>query len=400
MKNRVLWGLLAGLVGGCGSEPNQTAVDPADEVTMSEPAETVVEPSSAAISAEREALAAGSDLPQPTTETALLDCESMQGIDVHCGYKNPEDLVIAPNGEQLIVSEMGEFMLDSPGKLSMLDLRSGERAEIAIDWSADGRAWGADSCPAPEVAAFSPHGIDLITRPDGRHQLLVVNHGKRESVEFFELVAGDTIWSLAWRGCALPPGDPFINDVAGLVDGGFVVTHMWDKSMPLETVVERLDRGENVGWVWEWQADDGFTKLPGSDEVMPNGIAVSADNSKIYVNVYLGNRVIRIDRASGMRDGVIDVQQPDNVTVDDEGSLWIASHKHDPIGQTCAAVTAGPCLLPYEVLKVDPEAWQAQVVAAGDGAPMGYTTVALRVGDRLYLGSAHGDRVASHPISP
>ncbi len=399
MKNRVLLVLLAGLVMGCGGEPNQTADRPADRPADESAASEPTEVSSGLISSEREALAAESDFPQPTTETALLSCESMQGIDVHCGYKNPEDLVIVPNGEQLIVSEMGEFMLDSPGKLSMLDLAAGTRAEITIDWSADGRAWGADSCPVPDVAAFSPHGIDLITRPDGRHQLLVVNHGKRESVEFFELVEGDAMWSLAWRGCALPPGDPFINDVAGLADGGFVVTHMWDKSMPLETVVERLGRGENFGWVWEWQGDAGFTKLPGSDELMPNGIAVSADNSKIYVNVYLGNRVIRIDRASGERDGVIDVQQPDNVTVDDEGSLWIASHKHDPIGQTCAAVTAGPCLLPYEVLKVDPVAWEAEVVAAGDGAPMGYTTVALRVGERLYLGSAHGDRVASHPIS-
>jgi hypothetical protein len=29
---------------------------------------------------------------------------------------------------------------------------------------------------------------------------------------------------------------------------------------------------------------------------------------------------------------------------------------------------------------------------------MGYSTVALRVGDKVYMGSAHGDRVASYPI--
>jgi hypothetical protein len=37
----------------------------------------------------------------------------------------------------------------------------------------------------------------------------------------------------------------------------------------------------------------------------------------------------------------------------------------------------------------------SEVVHAQDGAPMGFATVALKVGDRLYLGSAHGDRVVS-----
>ena len=81
--------------------------------------------------------------------------------------------------------------------------------------------------------------------------------------------------------------------------------------------------------------------------------------------------------------------------MDDAGNLWVASHKNDPIGQTCALVTEGPCLLPYEIVKADPNTMRAEVVHAQDGAPMGYATVALKVGDRLYIGSAHGDRVVS-----
>jgi hypothetical protein len=41
---------------------------------------------------------------------------------------------------------------------------------------------------------------------------------------------------------------------------------------------------------------------------------------------------------------------------------------------------------------------QAEVVLAQDGAPMGYATVALKVCGRLFLGSAHGDRVVSSPV--
>lgn len=390
MHKKILLLLLLGVVAACspGSEPPET-----------EPSETIDETEiPGVISEEREAVAADSGLPQPKVETELLDCQEMNGMSVYCDYQNPEDLALVPSGDALIVSEMGEFMLDTPGGLSLLDLDSGKRAGISIDWSVNS-SWGDENCEAPDSGAFSPHGIDLITRPDGLHQLLVVNHGKREAVEFFELMEIDEHWSLAWRGCAIPPGDPFINDVAGLQDGGFLVTHMWDKSTPFEKIVERYMNGDQIGWVWEWQKDPGFTRLEASAGLMPNGIAVNADNSKVFINLYLGNQTIRIDRASGEVDGTFEVQQPDNVTVDAEGHIWIASHKHDPLGQTCAAVTAGPCLLPYEVIKVDPETLEPKSVLQQDGPPMGYGTVALRVGDRVYMGSAHGDRIASREIT-
>lgn len=336
---------------------------------------------------------------QPKTETALLSCQAMNGISVYCGYQNPEDLVLTPSGDALIVSEMGKFLYDTPGRLSMLDLLSGKREPLSIDWTSAGRNWGDENCEAPDIAAFSPHGIDLTTRSDGLHQLLVVNHGKREAVEFFELRHEKERWSLAWQGCALPPGDPLLNDVAALIDGGFLVTHSWNKSTPFEQVIEQFKNGENTGWVWEWQPNKGFNKLAGSDQSPPNGIAVNANNTKIFINLYLDNKTIRIDRASGQVDGAIAVQQPDNVTIDDEGNLWIASHRHDPFKQTCAAVVAGPCLLPFDVIKVDPATMQPEIIFEQNGLPMGFTTVALKVGDRVYMGSAHGDRIASRMIA-
>ena len=89
------------------------------------------------------------------------------------------------------------------------------------------------------------------------------------------------------------------------------------------------------------------------------------------------------------------LRQPDNVSVDRNGALWIASHQHDPIGQACTLVTAGPCLLPFQVVKVDPGTFGHTVVLNHDGPPAGFATVALKVGSKLYLGTAHGDRVVS-----
>ena len=39
----------------------------------------------------------------------------------------------------------------------------------------------------------------------------------------------------------------------------------------------------------------------------------------------------------------------------------------------------------YDVIKVDPASMKPQVVLEEDGPPMGYGTVALKVGDRVFL---------------
>lgn len=331
-------------------------------------------------------------------------CAPAADMQPVCGFKNPEDLVVVPGGQFLLVSEMGTFMSDKPGALSLLDIAAQQRRPISIDWETaaatgggDGAGWGDPECAVPDPAKLSPHGIDLMTRADGRHQLLVVNHGA-EQVDFFELLKpgpnpGEA-WTLSWRGCAKPTADPFMNDVAGLNDGGFVVTHMWNKSIPFEEVIASFNAGEKIGWVWEWQRDTGFVQLPSSIELMPNGIAVSADNSKIFVNIYLGNKTIKIDRASGEVEGEFSVKSPDNIVVDNEGTLWVASHLNDPVDGRCEDDHPGPCLLPFQVVKADPVSMQSEVVLQHDGQPMGYATVALPHAGRLYLGTASGDRLA------
>jgi hypothetical protein len=334
-------------------------------------------------------LSAGCD----PTEQDQQACMPAGGITPICGFKNPEDLVQLPGTRQLLVSEMGEFMMDTPGKLLIYDIDAAQQQDLPINWSSQADVWGDEDCMAPEPDLFSPHGIDLSGRADNRMQLLVVNHGGREAVEFFEVLAAPDGWALQWRGCALPPGDPFINDVVALSDGGFLVTHMWNKSIAFEEVGRRLLNGEKMGWVWEWQAESGFSLVANSQLVMPNGITVSADNKKIFVNVYMGNRIVKLDRASGMLESAFDIRQPDNVTIDDDGMLWIASHQHDPLNETCTA-EQGPCLLPFKVVRVDPETMLGETVIDHNGAPMGYVTVALKVGDEIFMGTAHGDRMA------
>jgi secreted PhoX family phosphatase len=96
-----------------------------------------------------------------------------------------------------------------------------------------------------------------------------------------------------------------------------------------------------------------------------------------------GNRfykTIKVDRLTGKVEGETSVRSPDNVVIDADGKLWIASHLNVPIDERCENGHAGPC---------------SEVVFQHKGEPMGYATVALPYKGRLYLGSASGDRIAS-----
>jgi hypothetical protein len=340
---------------------------------------------------------AAAETAEAATESAASTpaCEEKNRIRPVCGFKNPEDLAVVPGGDLLLVSEMAAFLSDGPGVLSLLDLQQEQRRPIEIIWQDEGgKRWGDSACAEPRVERFSPHGIDLMTRADGRHQVLVVNYGD-ERVEFFELAETDGVWRLYWRGCATPPGDPFINDVAGLPGGGFVATHMWDKSTPFDAVVARLTAGEATGWVWQWLPETGFSRLPNSEDLMPNGIAVSPDGEKVFVDIYMGNKTVKFDRASGNREGEFSVRSPDNIVLGEDGYLWVASHLNDPVEGRCPDGHPGPCLLPFQVVRADPETMTAEVVYQHEGEPMGYATVALPHAGRLYLGTASGDRLAS-----
>ena len=55
---------------------------------------------------------------------------------------------------------------------------------------------------------------------------------------------------------------------------------------------------------------------------------------------------------------------------------------------------AGACSIPFKIVALDPDLMTiVETLYATDGAPMGAGTVGLRVGDELFIGSFHGDRI-------
>ena len=324
----------------------------------------------------------------------IADCEAGSGMTPDCRFQNPEDLAVAPDGERLIVSQMGQMDGSKPGNLALYQPGGDIDLLFPANGVDDERSWGEADCPTPDLAAFSPHGIDLVQRADGRWMLLVVNHGGRESVEFFEVLGAQADTSLVWRGCAEGPENVAFNDVAGRADGGFYVTHMFPLDGQTFALLKGAVFGSDTGHVYDWQPVGGWSVVPGSEGPFPNGIALAEDGQSLYVNMYLAGEVRKLDLPSGKTAAIYSGGSPDNSTWASDGRLLVATHTGGlSDGMSCQGLESGSCAMAFNIVSLDPEDLSAIPVVSHEGPPMGAATVALEHNGQLYLGTYAGDRI-------
>ncbi len=329
----------------------------------------------------------------------ITSCEPAAGIEPHCGFQNPEDLALTADGVTVLASQFGSMDGAKKGNLAVFDVRTPVprivfRAEQA---EAPETPWGDPACPGPPNDSFAPHGIDLAQRPDGRWQLLVVNHGGREAIEFFEVSGAGEEPRVEWRGCAVTPEGSYVNDVVHTPEGGFLTTHMMDRNSQTLEMLKGGVLGIDTGWVLEWNPPDRWQRIAGTDAPMPNGIELSKDGRFIYLNAYFAGEVRKIDRQTGEVVAVAEgIPGPDNTTWSSDGTrLFVASQPATIREATaCLEVGAGTCSMPYRIVALDPDDLSATVVVEQGEGPMGAATVALQVGDDLWLGTFAGNRVA------
>ena len=326
------------------------------------------------------------------------DCDVVDEIVSICGLRKPEDLVIGPDKRNIIFSQFGE-----QGSLAALDTHSNSVQQLypgANSRIATEQLWGDPSCTTPQDS-FAPHGIDLSQRGDGSWQLLVVNHGGRESVEFFEIGRDAQGLLLAtWRGCAMAPEQGYFNDLVALPGGGFMVTHMVDKDRQNWQLFLSFF-GVDTGYVYRWDRSGGYSVVPGTEGKMPNGISVSPDGASFFVNQYFDNELRKYDMASGKLLGSVSIDKPDNLSWNPRGKLYVAS-QHATFLELLSSLdkkTPGPSLLPFSVFEVDPALMEKRLVLHRDGKPMGAGTVAVELDGYLYIGSYVGDRMIKVPVN-
>lgn len=332
----------------------------------------------------------------------ITSCDPIGNASPLCGWQNPEDMVALPDGQHVIVSEYGDQNGKKAGTLSLLDLRTETRRVLYSGNSTQGAGpWGDRNCIDSPGREFSPHGIHLSSRADGRMQLLAVQHGGRESVEMFEVTESPGGWALTWRGCATAPEGSTLNDVAATPDGGFLVTHMMPKrSGTLGQFYEYMKAslfGVDSGYVLDWQPTKGFSRLVSSEGGVPNGIEVSPDGEKAFVN-YSGNgEVRRLDRRRDEIEASNDSLPPlDNATWTPDGRLLVAGALAGAMEMMpCTNLESGSCPGAFAIIAVDPKTLETErIYEGGPDTPGGAGTVGLRVGDgSLLVGTFAGDRI-------
>jgi hypothetical protein len=329
----------------------------------------------------------------------LTRCDASANQRPVCSFHNPEDLAALPGGQALVVSEYGTLDGTRPGALALLVLATDERRVVFRGGDAQGEAapgWGDPACPGPPPPEFSPHGIDLARRSDGKLALAAVQHGGRESVELFEVTGSEADWKVDWRGCWIAPDDAWLNEVILLADDSVMASHMMSRTSDSGGFDDTAR-----GWLLHWTPSAGFEKVPGTEVRMANGFELSVDEETIYLNSTMGDGLRRIERSTGKMTGHADLGALDNSTWAPDGALLVAQlQSTDPASfEACANLEKRACPIPFQIVAVDPDSMATSVRFDSAGSSMGGGTVGLQVGSELFIGSFAGDRILRVDLS-
>lgn len=321
----------------------------------------------------------------------ITACDAAGGTTPVCGFQNPEDLAVAPGGEWLVVSEAPRH--DARGRLMGFRPSDGAKVELWSGASRPAQPSAAGCEGAPDLEGFVPHGID-VTGDGGA--LLVVNHGGREAVERFAFERREGAPTLVWTDCVPMPDGAMMNDVAALADSsGFVVTEMTSTGLGML----RLLFGGVSGEVHAWSPGGGVQSIPGTEGAGPNGVEVSNDGETIYFAEWVAERLVRVSRDGSQRSEIALGFNPDNLTWTPDGRLLVAGQMATPLQATsCFDLEEGNCGLDSAAAIYDPASGELERVWTHQPASVtGGISVALQHGDRIWLGTFGGDRLAWIP---
>jgi hypothetical protein len=322
-----------------------------------------------------------------------------------CGLAGPEDLATVPQTKWLIVSAMS-----GEGGLYALDTTQATVSRIFPAASAaerfDRKEYGA--CPGPLAATQAvTHGLYLKPGRGSVHTLYAVHHGDRESIEVFEVNAKSTPPAVTWIGCVVVPDPVGINSVAALPEGGFVLTN-FDPRQPAPPggrgggLSPKLMAGEQNGEVWEWHAKSGWSKVPGSDAAGANGIEVSRDGKWLYVAQWGKQSFVRLSRGKTPveRQEIPLGFRTDNIRWAPDGKTLLVAGQGTMAAQPGAQRGRGPGAQATVIVRVNPQTMTYQEILKQAPAPgLMAASVAVQVGDELWVGSFLGDRLTRYPAS-
>lgn len=331
------------------------------------------------------------------------DCANADGYGFICGPTNAEDLVRVPGTDWVIASGMAEgtslFLVNAQSRVWNA-LYPGRLPRARQDLARYG------ACPGtPDPNDFQTHGLSIRGHGAGRATLYAVGHGGREAIEVFDVDTRRGSPVLTWIGCVLMPAGLDANSVVSMRDGSILATVLIH---PDKTFFEAIS-GQPTGGVYKWSpGQSGFTLLEGSSLPANNGIELSADEREIFVAVSGLHTVVALANGNPTRvlrsTRELDVT-PDNIRLGRDGRLVMAGMlNEDPVcGSIIDPATfdlekIGACPRPFKAYAVDPRTMAVELIGGGPATDgFSNTTIALEVGNDLWLGTFAGDRIAIRP---
>jgi hypothetical protein len=316
-----------------------------------------------------------------------------------CGAINPEDLVQVPGTDAVLSSGMA----DGTG-FYHVNAQTGALSTLGFMVSHDAALF--PLCPvAPTPQTLNTHGLNIRSTGAGRARLHVVGHGAREAIEVFDVDATGAVPQLTWIGCVLMPEGLAANSVASLADGSLLATVLF---MPGKTFEEAVVLRQNTGAVFEWSPGAaGFTLIEGSELPANNGIETSADGSEFYVASSGLHTIVAFARENPtrqLRSTRLLPFTPDNVHMGPDGLLYTAGMEDDVPecggipGANHSIEILSACPRGSIAVAIDPATMEDTVVVHTQATPaFSNATMALPVGDELWLGTFSGNRIARAP---
>ena len=240
---------------------------------------------------------------------------------------------------------------------------------------------------------FNPHGISFLEHGNTKY-LFVVNHNwEGDYVESFE-IRNDSLFHLKTFS------DDMLccpNDVLAVDADKFYVTNDHGNKDGLKRTLEdylqipqsylMYYNGEEFSVV--------FDKLK-----YANGINASSDGKTIYLTHTIGRQLLTLDRnkSSGelslisktnLNSGV------DNIDVDNEGNIWIASHPK--MLSFAGHATDRNKISPSQVLKLTPKPergeYEVREVFLDDGSKLSGSSVAVVHKNQMYVGVVFQEKI-------
>jgi hypothetical protein len=290
-----------------------------------------------------------------------------------CGQQGPEDLV-AMGADWAVASAFS-------GTGGVTLIRTRDRMSYTAYPAAGAReqhdAAAYPGCPGPPRGAFTTHGLYVAPGEGPVHRLFVVGHGARESIEIFTVGTSTDTPAITWIGCVIAPDPIGLNSVRGLPDGGFFTTNFNPRGTQMQTMMNGTRNGE----LWEWHAASGWQKVPGSEASGANGVELSDDGQTLYVAAWGSQSFFTLSRGANppVREEIPLGFRIDNIHWARDGRL----------------LGVGQVNQDWQIVLIDPDTLEVEQISSQPAsAAFGGGTVALEVGDSLWVGSYSGDRIA------